>query len=597
MKERLLHVVCLTLGPGAQSADTLLRPLRCLERGESGGALLYFCDLPDAQAATLAGDPDLIRPVQSAVMSMAARRPGQVYFLVRKRRKSEAAQLYLGQRQTPGVREILFSLLSGGAHPPFEASNLSPGALAGYDAVLITQADLSFLPDTPRRMLARLRATGCSALCGRITLPLRQDEPLFARLERAGFSLSPDIPFLFRPESEPAAFLCDAGALCAAPIPAQVEDCVFVPGRAQTPGDLFARAQKDSHRAPLPALLLPVMQAALLFAGAIAGRPLPAALAVLLPEAACLPHPSQLPCALVRLAFLPRRVLIAANALLRRMLPGRKLSFSFVCGPGAGPVFGAALLALALRGTHALAALLPVSLLFLASPAVERALSLPARERIPMTTEEQGRLRALLEAAFLSLPQKSSTPALALCACAACMLGFLEPDEAARRVERMLPQLRCSGAFDCACLLSSAQYLTEHMGECDAALRPLPARIAAAARAPGEENGLLAAFLCAAMTNAPTQSALRSMRSTESGGAMDALFLPQERMPPALFLPVTHPHTFLAQSAKNEKDPLPALGEADRFLILACAALHAPFHALLLRSAAAAPYAPLFDLA
>ncbi len=66
-----------------------------------------------------------------------------------------------------------------------------------------------------------------------------------------------------------------------------------------------------------------------------------------------------------------------------------------------------------------------------------------------------------------------------LVACGGCMLGFLEPDEAARQMTALLPDLSSVplDAHETACALAAAQAIRERMADCDAALRSLPAQI------------------------------------------------------------------------------------------------------------------------
>ena len=113
---------------------------------------------------------------------------------------------------------------------------------------------------------------------------------------------------------------------------------------------------------------------------------------------------------------------------------------------------------------------------------------------------------------------------------------------------------------------------------------------------------VFAALLRAAIHHLPTEDALAALRRCGAGDAMDALFLPGQPMQDRRLLPITHPHTFLrralpaASDTDTKSDPPLQCEEADRFVILSCAALDSPFNALFLRSAVIAPYAPLLDL-
>ena len=122
---------------------------------------------------------------------------------------------------------------------------------------------------------------------------------------------------------------------------------------------------------------------------------------------------------------------------------------------------GAALIPIAFLSLHAFAPLLFTSLLWLAAPPLFRALNLPETERIPLSADERARVLQLAREAFdppvdHALPGRSM-----LVACGGCMLDFLEPDEAARRMLALLPDLqrRPFDAHETACALAAAQYI------------------------------------------------------------------------------------------------------------------------------------------
>lgn len=600
--DALLHVVCLPLLAKKQIARDLRMARLSREQVQDEHTVLFFCNLPDADAKTLPEDADLIRCVQSGVMSMNARRPGRYLFFVRERVKSASLRRYLGISQLPDARETMRLLLDSARPLPFAAANFAASTLRGrFSAVLITSAALHMLPDAPARMFSALRASKESALRGQIHIPPRRDEPVFVRLLRAGFSLNTPLPGDVLP---PLAAIYRANALgCAAP--AKEVDCAFVLSTPPTLAHFFVHAAVQDASFHNIRLFLPLIQLCALLLCAGCGWQFGAFLFLLLPELISLLHPSLLPGALVRLCFLPRRAIIAANTVLRPLFSRRRFLFTFSDSNLSCVFFGAALLLLAVRGIGALATLLPVCLLWFGAPMIDRALALPARERIPLNAEQQRALHTMAESAFLSLAY-SSSPAHLLCACAGCMLGLLEPDEAARRAEHILEQCEAKNAFDACCLLVSAQFFSEHMAQCDAALRALPAHIEAKVRSAciEDENTPLATLLDAALHSAPTPQAIRALEQTKNGSPMDALFLPpdwlsRQNAPFAL----THPHTFLRQQAlpavspNTKSDPPAESSQASRFLVLSYVALGAPYSSLLLRSALVAPYAPLLDLA
>lgn len=599
--DALLHVVCLPLLTQTQIAHDLRLSRLSREHAQEAHTVLFLCDLPDADAKTLPEDADLIRCVQSGVMSMNARRPGRYLFCVREREKSASLRRYLGVSHQPGARETVAALLSERHLSPFIAANFAPSSLRGrFSAVLITSAALHMPPDAPARMLAALLSSKEPALRGRVFIPFHRMEPIFVRLLRAGFSLHAPFPGDMPP---PLAVIYRVDALDCA-VPAKEADCAFLLAAPPTLAHCFAHAAMEEASIRNLRLFLPLVQLCALLLCAGVGWQFPALLFLLLPELISLRHPAMLPCALVRLCFLPRRAVIAANAALCRLLDRRRFRLAVSDSDTSCVFFGMALLLLAVRGVGALAALLPVCLLWFGAPMIDRALALPSRERIPLDANQQHALRTMAENAFLSL-SPSPSPAHLLCACAGCMLGLLEPDEAARRAERILDQCEVKSAFDACCLLAGAQFFAEHMAQCDAALRALPAQIEAKALSARieQENTLLSVLLHVAQHATPTPQALRALRQSSSSSPMDALFLPPDCLSGQNApLALTHPHTFLRQQAncalspETKSDPLAKIPQASRFLVLSYVALGAPFPALLLRSAAVAPYAPLLDL-
>lgn len=621
MDGALLHVITFTPHTQAQAGQALRDLRRLLPRaGDERRALLLFCDLPDAPGERMPGDEPILRLLQSGVMSMDARRPGRTLLLVRRRAWSDAARAYVGEAQAVGVRQVIAGLLlDGRAQAVFDAATFSPASLRGqYAAVLFSPLSLSCTPDTPPRMQRALGNAPDGCVCGCVRPRLDYPVSALARLEALGFSLAPlrlaragllarrglaptDGPALFTPQ-----------ALRALPAAAPLlADCPFVPREAAS-----LRAQLDAFRAAcLRRLdvhaLLPLLQLALLFLGALLGSGALALLAVALPELWSFLHPRLLPGALARLALLPLTASAALDALLARGLArSRRLRIRLPLYPARTAVWsGAALLFSAMAGTHALAPLLPVSLLWLSAPLLLPALHAPTLERIPLSPEEQSRLRSLAESAFFDAHGHDAAPGSLriLGACAGCMLGLLEPDEAARQAQALLAGLtaakaRNSSAAQQAALLAAAQYLREWMGACDAALRSLPAQLESHVLSlpVPQGDGLLAAFLRAARREDASSEALHTPAPSARDEALDAVFLPlgPARGTPqsALTLPLTHPHTFLRDQALP--DTAPAQGDpAARLLVLTAAALEHPFYPLLMRSPVAGPYAALLACA
>lgn len=625
-----------------EQARALLRRARLMLA--PGVSLLLICDLPDSDAAKTPEDDALIRLLQSGTMSADPLLSGRLLLLVRRRVWDDAARAYLGAGQPVPPWQVAAQLLTGGqTDTAFEAATFSPASLKGqYGTILLMSDVLACTPDTPVRMVRALEASGKPCLRGRI-LPFRPpEETALSRLACAGFDLSPLLEaHALRLRRQHLALPGDAtvfsaasfaalahGNMPASPCPL-AEDCLFVRSSPETPGALLrslrarqasafgalARERDNPHaRLHAAIALLPLAQLLLLLLAALLGSAPLAALTVLVPEGYALLHPRLLPGALVRLALLPARAMCAFDAGMARLL-ARSPRFRVELSPGAmgAPgcaLIGAALLALAFRTIYALAPLLLVCLLWLSAPLLFPALASPLHEKVPLDAQERAQLSSLAEASFYTLSGEESPPRLMLAACAGCMLRLLEPDEAARRVSSLLARLEeappALGAGDIACLLASAQYLREQMGDCDAALRPLPAQLDALARAMPEpvENGPLAAFLSLCRAGDASGEALDALRarlplhSDEGSGSpgalkpLDALFLPRvlpAHASPAL-MPLTHPHAFLrSQLLESDADGTDAV---DRFLVLA-AALGLPFGPLLLRSPAVAPYAPV----
>lgn len=602
---------------GLSAADRALTALRrSLPRSmEPGRAVLLFCDLPDAPLDAMPEDALLLRRLQSGVMSVAQRRPGCAMLLVRRRVWDDAARLYLGRGQRTLAREVVSHLLTTGrTDAVFDAASVSPRSLRGrFDAVLMADASLAFAPDVPARMLAVLQNHSPACIQAPVLYPARPDEPLLARLLRRGFTLTPQLP---EPDALPLMSTPDA---LDKPLPEDAPlaaDCPFVARELPDMAALLARANEAFRRCEdgRP-LLAPVLTLAALLLAAASGNAVLACLALILPELAALAHPSQLPGALVRLSLLPALAASALDARMARLLarsPRLRVAVPQLAqSPTGCTLWGAALLPLAAAGVDALVPLMPVSLLFLLAPVIVRALDSPVRERIPLSEDERLLLRGEAEALYHALQKEEvSDPARRMLAdCGACLLGTLEPDEAARRVQTLVPALKAHlasdpEAFPRAAALTCAQLLRERMGQCDAALRPLPGEpeaLVLTAPAP-QGDGPLARLLCAALLEDSTP--LR--QPLGPGAPADALLLPDaygdaEASSPAL-LPLTHPRTYIARRAlppdhplaQNEETLLRFTAEERelRFLALASAVLGHPFAAAFARSPVAAPYLP-----
>ena len=512
------------------------------------------------------------------------------------------------------------------------------------------------LPARPERLTAR------------VLPPLCASESALDRLLRTGFTLSPVeagmnaylAPHGLRRDcGRPALYnMAALRALHAGePLPpaALLADCFFVRQEPATVGGLLFEAQARAERAlfdafareantpgsfparlAIAATLLPAIQTALLLlSGALGIAPL-AALAVVLPEYPALTHPRLLPGALLRTALLPAHAACVLQALLERITarsPLVRLRLpDGARGQRGSVICGAALLLAGFWGVGAAAPLMAVALLWLSAPLLYPSLAAPVRERIPLTPQEDARLRAQAAAAFPVSPDALPAPRQMLSDCAGCMLGLLEADEVARRAQTLLSRVTAPlSTSDLASLLASAQYLRERMADCDAALRALPAQIEerALASTPLPNGGLLAALLRAATESphAPSEDTapqtLAPLLSGDEADPHDALFLPlallRGAVPDGVSLPLTHPHTFLRRQALASRQGARRLttairpkgkrrsrrakaqptyeelygNDADRFLFLSAAALGHPFSALLLRSHVVAPYTPL----
>lgn len=535
-----------------------VRPLarRLLSMRPCADALLLLCDLPDAFSEVMPEDTPLLRALQSAVMAADARCPGHFLLLVRKRVWDDAARLYLGENQPLLPMQTVAALLAHGHAPSaFAAASFSPASLAGqFSAALFCPADVSCAPDVPRRMLAALGESGL--LAARVLSPLADDAPLSNRLPGFSFweSRAASDDFLARRRR---ARLSDGVLLASSRAFSIVEKSdgsdvcplwdvpAFVADASPTLRGALRQTRWDLDRLcrlPAPTRLQKLMLSApplrllLLFFAAVSGWEWVAVLALLEPYA--LLHPRMLPAALVRLAFLPMTALCAVNAFFaHRLARSPLLRVRFPTGaqtPAACAVCGAALLPAAFLSLRALAPLLFVSLLWLAAPPLFRALTLPETERIPLSDAERARLLRLAREAFAAPVDHAAPGAAMLAACGGCMLGLLEPDEAARQMTALLPDLSSAplDAHETACALAAAPWLADIL---------------------------------------------------DGAQARSALFLPLRRIRvPSV---VTHPHGFLALPDKA-KTP----DDAWAFLMLCDALCAHPFYPLFWRSPVAAPY-------
>ena len=585
-----MSLLCVLSASPRTPADVCLLSRRMRSMRPSADALLVLCDLPDAFAEVMPEDEPLLRALQSAVMAADARQPGRFLLLVRKRVWDDAARLYLGENQPISPMQTAASLLDHGqAHVSFAAASFSPASLAGqFSAVLFCPDSVSCAPDVPRRMLAALDASDGIGLLAARVLPPRDDRtPLLARLP--DFSFSEGLSALrFGLARRQRALISDGVLLASSnafPLlekaphldacPLWAENA-FAADDAPSLQQSFRQTARFFYmlcRLPSPTwlhrfmLLAPMLRLFLLVLAAVTGWESLAILALLEPYA--LLHPRLLPATLVRAAFLPMTAACAFNAwFAHKLARSPLLRIRFPRGaqtPGACAVCGAALIPISFLSLHAFAPLLFVSLLWLAAPPLFRALNLPETERIPLSSDERVRTLQLAREAF-DAPVDHAVPGRSmLVACGGCMLDFLEPDEAARRMLALLPDLK-SRPFDvheAACALTAAQYIRERMGDCDAALRDLPAQIEQVCM-PEDIASWLAVIL-------------------DGAQAQNALFLPLCRVRASCF--ITHPHGFLAlpDKAKTPDDSWAFL----MFCDVLCA--HA-FFPLFWRSPAAAPF-------
>ena len=457
----------------------------------------------------------------------------------------------------------------------------------------------------------------CGMLRARVLPPLLDDEPLLSRLSARGFSLS--APYAAAVDLLARRNLSmdfDQPLLCSAQAVSRLtrrglticplwEEAAFVrrcfPAFREEEHSL-ERLFSSACRAPLPAhpddalpkwfralspliLLTPLLRMLLVFLAAVTGWELPALLALIEPYA--LLHPRLLPGALVRLSLLPVCAVRAFNALFAHWLARSPLiRVRFPNGaksPTACAVCAVALIPAAFFSLHALAPLFALALLWLCAPLLVRSLDLPVRERIPLSAKEHQRLLVLAQEAFALSGSRAQPGSSMLAACADCMLGFLEPDEAARRVQSLcasLPPLQ-DAPDEQACALTAAQFLREHMGSCDAALRELPAQIEAAC---------ISAEPCD-----PSSRNFPDNEKKRDEPALISMLLKRDSAHAALFLPLrlahsvcpaTHPHAFLRGTLPE------SAAESDgawAFLFLCDAALGHPFMPIFWRSPLAMP--------
>ncbi|MBQ7885598.1 MAG: hypothetical protein IJ313_01750 [Clostridia bacterium] len=610
----LVHVVSFTLSH-AQSISGALAQLRHLSARSQAlrCPILLFCDLPNAACPLSPEEEPLIRRLLSGVMSMNARRENCFYLLVRRRVWDDAARQYLGSEQPLSVREVIAQLLANGqTQAVFEAASISPASLKGrWEAALFSDISLACTPDVPARMAEYLKSCPQGAVGARV-LPRREyPHSALARLCACSpFSLSPlrdareyalarqgfvstESPVLYTTQA-----LSEHASAQAVPA---ASGCVFVSRRPPVFPEIIRAYRRLCRTHPLRDAYVPLVQLALLAAAAFSGFS-PLVAAALLPELFALMRPRMWPGALLRTALLPLTALLSLDTLLCRLLARspllrlrvpQSLLSPFGCLLAAG-----ALLPLSFFSVHALAALLPILLLWLSAPLLLPALDRPTIERIPLDGDQQAQLRTLAESAYFGAAKDSSAaPALRmLTACAGCMLGLLEPDEAARQVQSAAPPA-CASPHEQAAVLVCAQYLRECMRDCDAALRPLPAQLEALILSAPEPA-------CASALGTLLHAA-RAEQQPDFVQAADAPLLEQLFLPlrsaaqtpqDSLSLPLTHPHTFLRHQLLSGENASAQLSPVERFLFLAAAALGHPFYALLQRSPVAGPYATMFAI-
>jgi len=619
MEEPLLYVLHAVLRSITQ-VGSILRAARHARPQSIPCSLLLLCDLPDAGAAILPEDTPMIRRLQSGVMAMSARSGSGFMLLVRRRIWDDAQRTYLGENQHGSCRRIVAQLLSSGeTDAVFDAATVSPASLKGrFSHVLFSDISFACTPDTPLRMLHALKSSPFGSISAYVLEKRTFPQTALARLcASSPFSLSPFLHAkadrLCRKEyalpDAPALYTADAlpssadTPVCSIPV---ARECFFVRRSSRTLPELFVGYRQFILKGGTMHALLPLFQMMLLVVSAACGLPWLAALALLPAELWAFLHLRLLPGALLRLSLLPLTACVSLDALLCRMFARSRLLRLRVpdslITPQICMLFAAVLLPAAMYGAQALAALLPVCLLWLAAPLIIPALDAPTIERIPLDINQHKQLRSLAEGAFFDSETTAASPSMRmLILCSGCMLGLLEPDEAARRIEKLLDALQQDtlSAPGAAAMLCSAQYLREHMGDCDAALRDLPVKIEAAAlRLPHEKAvGRLSLFLSAARKKTPAAQAHAHFAKADAPEPLDLLFLPLESAKASpvypLSLPLTHPHTFLHRQLLSKDTPIFLPEPALRFLFLSAAALDHPFFALLERSPVTGPYMPL----
>lgn len=614
----ILRVITCRLSKG-DNAARILRLLRhTIARNDADVHVLLICALPDAIGRQMPEDVPLLRALQSGVMSLNAHANCRFDLLVPHRAWSTAARAYIGCENTSSLCRIARDLLTGGkAGVPFAAATISPSSVKelpdGAAAVLFSDLSLSCTPDTPGRMLDALESGGGSCIRGRVLHKREYPQSVLSRLCAAGFSLAPqgvpapdDYPLLVSSAALDTVFSPD---MPPAPI---AQGCIFVRRDPPSLAALLTSFHRDCLFRPGLFSFLPCIQALSLFVSAIWGIPALAAAALLLPEYHTLRRLQRLPGVLAHIALLPALSAISLDALLMRMTAHTRFRMRIpnsVMRPAGSAALGALLFAAALRGAHALAPLLPISVLWLAAPYILPALDRPTIARIPLLPEELSIIRASAGSAYFSVgmrdPEPDIVPLRILCEIAGCMLRLIELDEAARRAQALLAQYQAQespvpSAASQAAMLASAQYLREHMGSCDAALRPLPADLESCVLSSPmpQEESRLGMFLYAARTQ--DSSVFHTQPSPDRHAApLDALFLPlspaRDTPPHAMTLALTHPHPFirlLETDDADQKQEETAVSPG-RFLAAAAAALAHPFYDLLLRSPVTAPYSAL----
>lgn len=616
--EKILLVVHAEIGEHTQ-IGILLRSLRRLAAAHTH--LLLFGDLAPSDTERRMEDEPLVRALQSGVMSMDKRSAERCMLLVRERAWDDTARAYLGRAQKQTIRSVIAQLLqSGKTDAAFRAASISPSSLSGvYSAVLLMDAGIACTPDMPGRMADALFLSGGSCVTARV-LPLRApEETLLTRLSRLGFSLcaaDSARKALLKQETLADAgevVMFDAGALASSPLPPDtpcpgINSCLFVRQSAPTLSQYIDAFHLLCLRKANAATLLPLAQAILLACSALSGAAWLTFATLFVPELFSLLRPRLWPAVLVRTAFLPLLFACALDGLSRRLL-AQSARFRIelprsAFSPPACCVWGGALLFSALIGVHALVPLMSLSLLWLSAPLIARALHSPAHERIPLSDEEQHDMLLQARQAFTALPEntlREHSPALCMLAlCALCMLGELEADEAARRIQSQFVRAQdapMKRAYEQAAILACAQYVRERMSDCDAALRDLPAQLEAyvSSLPVARESGLLSAFLAAARSRDSTLHALDALRTATEASVMDRLLLPPSRPVPRLAdepsFPLTHPHSYLRLGKHAASSDW-----LIRFLFVSASALGQPFGPLLLRSPITEPYAPMLSM-